>query len=98
MPTSDIRTRAPKYTFPHTEVQINDNSMYSYRDIEMYNYPAKALFVVQSPRGVDGKLTRIIGGSEVMQEKFGKGTFADYGQPLLNAYAALDTGFTEAII
>ena len=98
MPTSDIRTRAPKYTFPHTEVQINDNSMYSYRDIEMYNYPAKALFVVQSPRGRDGKLTRIVGGSEVMQEKFGKGTLAEYGQPLLNAYAALDTGFTEAII
>ena len=36
MPISDIRTRAPKYTFPHTEVQINDNSQYSYEDIVMY--------------------------------------------------------------
>ena len=98
MPTSDIRTRAPRYTFPHTEVQINDNSQYSYEDIVMYNYPAKALFVVQSPRGVDGELTRIVGGSSVMEEKFGRGTFAEYGQPLLNAYAALDTGFTEAIV
>ena len=33
-----------------------------------------------------------------MEEKFGRGTFAEYGQPLLNAYAALDTGFTEAIV
>lgn len=90
--------RSPKYTFPHTEVTVFDNSAYEQNTAVQIQNALKMLFVVRSPRGVDGQLTTITGGVEELQRKFGQGTFAEYGQPLLNAFAAVGTGYVEATV
>lgn len=86
---------APKYTFPHTEVSINDNSSYSLTKAVPVERATKMLFVGRFPRGVDGEIVKITNGASELETKFGRGSYAEFGQPILNAYAAAETGYAD---
>ena len=86
---------APKYTFPHTEVTINDNSGYTLAKAVPVERATKMLFVGRFPRGVDGEIVKITNGASELETKFGRGTYAEFGQPILNAYAAAETGYAD---
>ena len=86
---------APKYTFPHTEVTINDNSGYTLAQAVPVERATKMLFVGRFPRGVDGEIVKITNGASELETKFGRGTYAEFGQPILNAYAAAETGYAD---
>ena len=78
------------YNFPHTEVVINDNSR-SLVSTPIPTNGVRMLCVIESPRGVDGKIQTIRTGRDEFVKKFGMGPFSKYGQPLLNAYIAAST-------
>ena len=80
----------PAHLYPHTEVFINDNTIRTYARAEADN--VKILAVFSSPKGIDRKMTTITGGLKEFDQRFGVGPFSTYGQPLLNARAAANTG------
>lgn len=82
---------SPLYNFPHTEVRINDNTQTVASEPVRIN-GTRIMSVIQSPRGIDGKIQTISTGVDEFYSKFGMGPFSKYGQPLLNAYNAVNTG------
>lgn len=80
----------PAHLYSHTEVKVNDNTIRTYARTASDN--CKILAVFTSPKGIDRKMTTIDGGLSEFDKTFGVGPFSTYGQPLLNARAAADTG------
>ena len=80
----------PEHSYPHQMVVINDNTEYS-RTLSSDSGNTNMLFVLMSPKGIDRQMFTIRGESEFMS-KVGLGPFSTYGQPLLNAYAAAQSG------
>lgn len=81
----------PEHLYPHQMVQINDNTEVS------ATYSADAdtnalLCVFTSPKGRDSAVRTISTGASGFVKEFGMGSYANYGQPLLNAYAAAASG------
>ena len=81
---------SPLYNFPHTEVVINDNTQTAAVAPVTVN-GTRIMSVFQSPRGVDNKIQAITTGVDEFVEKNGMGPVSKYGQPLLNAYNAVNT-------
>ena len=80
----------PEHTYPHQYTQINDNSEVA----TTYNtdYGVNSLLCVfASPKGREGMYT-IENGEFGVTEEYGVGSFAHYGQPYLNMYAAASSG------
>lgn len=81
----------PEHLFPHQMVVINDNT--KYLDVPPSDSGnTRSLHVFSSPKGRDGKLQTIENGLAGFLEEYGIGPFDLYGQPLLNAYAAANSG------
>lgn len=80
----------PAHLFPHTEVAIHDNTIRTYT--RAANDNCRILAVFMSPKGRDRVMTTIENGLDEFDNMFGVGPYAIYGQPLLNARAALSTG------
>lgn len=85
---------ASYYAFPHTEVNIYDQSQITVQRASISD-GTRMLFVFRSPRGEDGKLTAVKTVDELVN-KFGIGDIATYGQPLMNCRKALSTGVVTA--
>ena len=85
---------ASYYAFPHTEVNIYDQSQITVQRASISD-GTRMLFVFRSPRGEDGKLTAVKTVDELVS-KFGIGDIATYGQPLMNCRRALSTGVVTA--
>lgn len=79
------------YRYPHIEVNIIDNSAIT-RPQAAITDGVRELFVIDSPRGVDGVLTQITTGVDEFVARFGMGDLNTYGQAILNAYNAFSTG------
>lgn len=82
----------PKYTYPHVETYINDNTEVDLTENPVnssmattYNY----LSVFTSERGIDNKLVNITNKSEFTRI-FGSSNFKLYGQPLMQAEAIVN--------
>lgn len=82
------------YAFPHTEVNIYDQSQITVQRASVSD-GTRMLFIFQSPRGEDGKLTAVKTVDELVS-KFGMGDIKSYGQPLMNCRRALSTGVVTA--
>ena len=80
----------PAHLYAHTEVNVNDNTIRTYA--RTYEGNCKVLAVFISPKGIDNKLVTVQTGVDEFVEKFGFGPYSIYGQPYLNAYAAVNTG------
>lgn len=81
----------PEHTYPHQMVQINDNTEVS----ATYNADADTnalLCVFNSPKGRDSVVQTITNGAAGFVKEYGLGSYANYGQPLLNAYRAAASG------
>lgn len=89
---------SPKHTYPHTEVALYDNSAVTATTNAQVSNGTKMLFVLRSPRGIDGKIIDITGGATELLAKFGNGPISEYGQAIANAYAAVGTGYVNASI
>ena len=81
----------PSVNYPHVETHINDYTEWTELDASSSGV-SQLLFVINSPRGIDGKLQTLTGGFASFIEAYGKGSYAKYGQPYMNAYAAAQTG------
>lgn len=81
----------PDNQFSDVKVVVNDNTVLTETpstdsgDISM-------IFVINSPKGRDNKVITIKTGEGGYVDEFGEGPFSIYGQPALNARAALSTG------
>ena len=84
---SDVQI-VPKYTFPHEEVYVHDNTSGALEDpvSTAVVYPYLAVFA--SDRGIDGKLINITSLPKYYK-MFGKTNFKKYGQPHLMPEAIL---------
>lgn len=78
----------PKYTYPHEEVYINDNSSVDISDVVSDASTLKYLAVFASAKGTDGKLI-YIDSLDKYYQMYGKTSFARYGQPHLMPTAYL---------
>ena len=78
----------PKYTFPHEEVYINDNSAQDLTEPtpQVTDYPYICVFC--GPKGIDNKLVNIRSLAD-HRKTFGTTNFAKYGQPQLMPEAIL---------
>lgn len=88
MVTTITSVQLPEHAYPHVEVNINDNSIRKY--VNTADDYCKTLCAFMSPRGKDGIQT-ITGGINEFTQKYGNGSFADYGQAFLNARALAAT-------
>ena len=78
----------PRYTFPHEEVYINDNSAVDLSTTEADSSTLKYLAVFASGKGIDDKLVDINSLNNYYR-MFGKTNFAKFGQPHLMPVAYL---------
>lgn len=85
---------ASYYAFPHTEVNIYDQSQITVQRASVSD-GTRMLFVFRSPRGEDGKLTAVKTVDELIA-KFGMGDIKTYGQALMNCRRAVSTGVVTA--
>lgn len=83
----------PNHLFPHEMVVVNDNTTYSLELPEAEDTSTHMIFVFASPKGPDNQITNITNGLKEFVELFGQGPFSLYGQPYLNAYNALRSGY-----
>ena len=81
----------PEHSYSHQMVVVNDNTQISVTP-SAESGDTKMLFVFASPKGIDNKVRTVDGGLAQFLEDYGIGPFSLYGQPLLNAYAAISTG------
>ena len=83
----------PEHEYAYTKVVVNDNSARPSDSIVSTNTTyANMLFVFSSPKGLDNELRTLSNGLTEFVEAYGLGSFDQYGQPFLNAYAAASTG------
>lgn len=83
----------PEHEYAYTKVVVNDNSARPSDTVETTNTTyANMLFVFSSPKGLDNELRTLSNGLTEFVEAYGLGSFDQYGQPFLNAYAAASTG------
>lgn len=85
---------ASYYAFPHTEVNIYDQSQITVQRASVSD-GTRMLFVFRSPRGEDGKLIAVKTVDELVA-KFGMGDINTYGQALMNCRRAVSTGVVTA--
>lgn len=85
---------ASYYAFPHTEVNIYDQSQITVQRASISD-GTRMLFVFRSPRGEDGKLIAVKTVDELVA-KFGIGDISTYGQALMNCRRAVSTGVVTA--
>lgn len=78
----------PKYTYPHEEVYVNDNSAVDTTEQVSDASTLKYLAVFASSKGIDGKLIYIDSLNKYYR-MYGKTNFARYGQPHLMPTAYL---------
>ena len=87
MATTITSVKLPQHMYMHVETQINDNTIRTYTNSR--EGLVNMLFVFTSPKGIDGKVTTITNGKSEFIDTFGDGPFSVYGQPFLNAKAAI---------
>lgn len=81
----------PEHTYAHVMTVINDNSAKTQAALQSVDETyCDMTFVFSSPKGKDREL-QSVSGLDQFRERFGVGTFAAYGQPYMNAYAAAST-------
>jgi hypothetical protein len=81
----------PEHKYPHQMTQINDNTEVS-RTYSTNADVNAVLCVFMSPKGRDNVVQTIDTGAAGFVKEYGLGSYANYGQPLLNAYAAAANG------
>ena len=82
----------PEHDYAFTTVVINDNSARPTDELSSANTTyCNCMFVFSSPKGRDNELQTLSNGLSEFVEKYGIGSYDDYGQPFLNAYAAAST-------
>lgn len=91
MATTITSVKIPEHVFPHTEVNINDNTIRTYKNTS--NEYCTSLCVFRSPKGKDG-IQKITGGYDEFLEEYGAGSVTEYGQALLNAGTLAATNAT----
>lgn len=84
----------PKFTFPHEETHINDNTGGAYDEIVSNTITYPYISVFAGPKGIDGHLVKI-NSRKKYYETFGKTNFKKYGQPHLMPEAILGQSNTE---
>jgi hypothetical protein len=84
----------PKYTFPHEEVYINDNSAQDITQTTSETLTMKYLAVFASAKGIDNKLVSV-SSLDDYYATFGKTNYAKYGQPHLMPEAYLSNSNVE---
>lgn len=82
----------PSHLYPHTHVEVNDNTEFKQEYPEQIDDSTHMLFVFASPKGIDGKIQNISGGATDFVDMYGQGPASIYGQPYLNAYNAFTSG------
>ena len=81
----------PRYTVPHVQTYINDNSTVNDLVSQPVEEGTRLLCVFASSKGEDGVLKTINNLGDFLDE-YGTPNYALYGQPMYNAYAALSSG------
>lgn len=81
----------PKYTVPHVQTYINDNSTVNNLVTEPVEEGTRLLCVFASSKGEDGVVKTFNDLGEFLEE-YGTPNYTLYGQPMYNAYAALNSG------
>lgn len=81
----------PEHIYPHQMVQINDNSEVVDNTYQTNFDVNSILCVFSSPKGRDGMYS-ITSGSQGFINEYGEGSFANYGQPYMQAFAAASSG------
>lgn len=81
----------PEYLVPHVKTYINDNSIFEDATAADTDEGIRLLSVFASPKGRD-KVALTFNNPASFIEEFGTPNFALYGQPMYNAYAALQSG------
>lgn len=81
----------PKYTVPHVQTYINDNSTVNDFVSVPVEEGTRHLCVFASSKGEDGVVKTFNDLGEFLDE-YGTPNYALYGQPMYNAYAALNSG------
>lgn len=84
----------PKYKFPYQETYINDNTVYTEPVPAELPPGFQSIAVFASPRGRDNVLLTKKNVNQFLTE-YGNLDFRHYGQPMLNAYAMLETGYAD---
>lgn len=82
----------PEHVYPHQMVQINDNTEVSATYSAQSSDVTALLCVFASPKGRDNQVLTIDNGTAGFMKEYGLGSFAQYGQPLLNAFHAAQSG------
>lgn len=82
----------PEHDYAYTKVVVHDNSARPSDNVTnaLTTY-CNMMFVFSSPKGLDNELQTVSNGLAEFKEKYGIGSFDQYGQPFLNAYAAAST-------
>ena len=81
----------PEHNYAHVMTVINDNSAKTTAAVTNVEQTyCNMMCVFSSPKGKDREL-QSVSGLDQFKERFGIGTFAAYGQPYMNAYAAAST-------
>jgi hypothetical protein len=89
---SDVQI-VPKWSFPHEETYINDNTSGSLTDIDTSTVIYPYMFVFGADRGIDNKFVKITS-SKKWTSMFGKTNYKKYGQPNLMPTAVLSQSNT----
>lgn len=84
----------PKYSFPHEEVYITDNSAQTLDDLSNSSVIYPYICVFAGPKGIDNKLVKITSLTNY-RKMFGSTNFKKYGQPHLMPEAILENNNTE---
>ncbi|MCM1214017.1 MAG: hypothetical protein NC548_05805 [Lachnospiraceae bacterium] len=82
----------PEHRYPHVMTQINDNTIVTSNYSPSSSDQTALLCVFTSPKGRDNKVITLEEGVASFMEEYGLGPHSQYGQPLMNAYAAAMTG------
>lgn len=82
----------PEHQYAHVMVRENDNSMApNDNDLSRLETYCDMMFVFASPKGPDREFYTVDSGYDGFIETYGLGSYEDYGQAYLNAYAAART-------
>lgn len=83
----------PEWKVPHVKTYINDNSEVI-EEVAQSGTKTRMLCVFTSNKGEEGVIKKIEDPNEFIEE-YGTPDFATHGQPMLNAWAALNTGYAS---
>lgn len=87
----------PSHEHPHTQVVINDNTVFVDDIVREEFSGITTVFVTTADKGIDKKFVDIRS-QEELDEIFGVANFKAHGQPLFNAQAFFNTPETRAFV